>query len=352
MGRLTQSLRQARKISTHEIRTQAQRPFRLLLVGADESEQQRLLTSFLPETLNAEERSRGLRLTRAELAAIGREGVEALRPDVVVLTPAAARLLGGHYRIIAGDGSVVDESPGVVFDLDAPDDAIPALLRRYPEFHLALGRTYPMIREYVARHLIRRVAKRNASFAGLTAIPEVVPTPATLVWALGGFASDSIVLTANQIRLAFQLAALHGDEPGWLPQFNQLASIVAGAFGFRAVARAIVGMIPAGAGLVAKMGVAYGGTLAVGEALLRRYQSGKQTPLARIVEARTVLSTAPIQSAGAAEAPIQSAGAAGASIRSAGTARAPNNAPAPSAEGSAPIGVSSAGAPQSARHLA
>jgi len=79
------------------------------------------------------------------------------------------------------------------------------------------------------------------------------------------------VLTMNQVRMAFLIAAASDGDTGYREQKSELASIVAGAFGWRAIARELVGKIPLGGGLIPKGAIAYAGTYVVGLSL-ERYQ--------------------------------------------------------------------------------
>ena len=69
-------------------------------------------------------------------------------------------------------------------------------------------------------------------------------------------------------------AAASDRQVGYNEQKAQIASIIAGAFGWRALARQLVGKIPFGAGLIPKAAVAYAGTYAVGQSLERYYGMG------------------------------------------------------------------------------
>jgi hypothetical protein len=123
--------------------------------------------------------------------------------------------------------------------------------------------------------VIRAVAKENALFCLATALPDVVPFLGWMPWtAVGEFGSDSAFLTVNQIRLAFLLAALSDRVPGYREQRSEIGSIVAGAFGWRALARELVGKIPFGGGLIPKAAIAWAGTFAVGLSLERLYRLG------------------------------------------------------------------------------
>ncbi len=79
------------------------------------------------------------------------------------------------------------------------------------------------------------------------------------------------MLTLNQIRLVLRIAAAHGVKVDQQRLPEVLATVLAG-FGFRAVARQLLGAIPFG-GWAVKGGIAYGGTRALGEAAMRYFQS-------------------------------------------------------------------------------
>jgi len=78
----------------------------------------------------------------------------------------------------------------------------------------------------------------------------------------------------NQVRMAFLLAAASDREVGYREQRMEIASIVAGAFGWRALARELAGKIPFGAGLIPKAAIAFAGTYTVGQGLERFYRLG------------------------------------------------------------------------------
>jgi len=82
------------------------------------------------------------------------------------------------------------------------------------------------------------------------------------------------VLTANQVRMAFLLAAASDRDIGYREQKGELASILLGAFGWRAIARELVGKIPFGGGLLPKAAIAYAGTRVAGMSLERYYRIG------------------------------------------------------------------------------
>ena len=78
----------------------------------------------------------------------------------------------------------------------------------------------------------------------------------------------------NQIRMAFLIAAASDSPIGYREQKAEIASMVAGAFGWRALARELVGKIPFGSGLIPKGAVAFAGTYVVGRSLEKYHSFG------------------------------------------------------------------------------
>jgi len=122
------------------------------------------------------------------------------------------------------------------------------------------------------------VSRENTIFAVATSLPNVVPSFIELPWAFGEFASDTAFLTANQMRMAFQIAAACGKDVGMAQQKFELLGIAGGAFGWRALARELVGHIPFGGGLIPKGAIAYAGTYLAGKGLERLHlENGRHT---------------------------------------------------------------------------
>jgi hypothetical protein len=159
------------------------------------------------------------------------------------------------------------------FRADTPEQTVHDVLDRRPDLAVPLALHVPPFREEVSRRMVKKVARENAIFALATAVPDIVPF-VSLPWAIGEFASDTAFLTANQIRMAFLLAAASDREVGYREQSAEIASIVLGALGWRALARELVGKIPLGGGLIPKAAIAYAGTRVVGLSLERLYRVG------------------------------------------------------------------------------
>jgi hypothetical protein len=160
------------------------------------------------------------------------------------------------------------------FDAGHPSRLVRDVLEHKAEYGLALARIFPAFRTAAIENTIQTVARENALFSIMTALPNVLPSLAELPWAVGEFASDTAVLTANQIRMAFLLSAASDREVGYREQRSEIGSIIAGAWGWRAAARQLSGKIPFGGGLIPKAAIAYAGTYVVGLSLERVYRIG------------------------------------------------------------------------------
>jgi hypothetical protein len=146
-------------------------------------------------------------------------------------------------------------------------------LQRRADLALPLARHIYPFRAPVVHRIITKISKENAMFAVATAIPDIIPF-LSLPWAIGEFASDTAFITANQFRMGFFLAAASDRPVGYREQKAEIASVLVGAFGWRAIARELVGHIPLGGGLLPKAAIAYAGTRVVGMSMERYYRIG------------------------------------------------------------------------------
>jgi len=119
---------------------------------------------------------------------------------------------------------------------------------------ITLAQAYPFLRRAVALELSRKASLENALVAAVSFIPGI----------------DVTVLIANQMRLVIQIAALY-NLPLGLARIKEIAILVAGGFGCRALVRMIVKKLPCGAFMV-KMAVSYITTFATGMAVLEFYE--------------------------------------------------------------------------------
>jgi hypothetical protein len=160
------------------------------------------------------------------------------------------------------------------FSPDRPELMVEDVLYRREELSLALARHFPAFRKPVVSRVINAIARENAVFSAVTALPDVVPSLLELPWAVGEFASDTAFLTANQLRMAFLLAAASDRQVGYAQQKAEIVSIVGGAFGWRALARELAGKVPFGGGIVPKAAIAFAVTYVMGRSLERLYRIG------------------------------------------------------------------------------
>lgn len=236
-------------LNPKEVRAAAERPVSIGLVAASAESMGRMETYFAPPHLSPERRAEAVRLL-VRGCAPGTCDVEIY--ESCLLRPARA----------------------FSFDPESPDDCVRRILRAREDLALPLSRALYPFRKPASHHIIRSVSKENALFALATALPDIVPSLLSFGWAVGEFSSDTAFLTMNQIRMAFNLAAASDRQVGFREQRSQIASIVAGAFGWRALARELVGKVPFGGGLIPKAAIAYAGTFAVGKSLERLYRLG------------------------------------------------------------------------------
>jgi len=167
-----------------------------------------------------------------------------------------------------------------VYHRDDPQRTIDEITHGNDDIAVPLARRYPVFRHAVVERMIHSTARENALFAVATALPDVVPSMIELPWAFGEWASDTAFLTANQFRMAFQIAGAYGHDVGFFDQKGQILAIAGGAFGWRAIARELVGKIPLGGGLIPKGAIAYAGTYVVGKALEKWHDSRADMPRA------------------------------------------------------------------------
>lgn len=240
-------------LDPHEVREEANRPLRVGLFANSEKAYRQMEVYFAPATLSADR--------RLEVAQV---------IERALYKPGEA---GPGYEIQIFSEEMRPSKDGFTFYLDNPERTVNEILKSHSSLAIKLARHLEPFQKPVAGHIIRRIAKENALFSLATAIPDVLPF-VSLPWAIGEFASDTAVLTANQIRMAFLLAAAADREVGYREQRSEIATIVLGAFGWRAIARELVGKIPFGGGLIPKAAVAYAGTRVAGLSLERYYRIG------------------------------------------------------------------------------
>ncbi len=253
-----QSIKEAvANLNPEEIQRHADRPLRLILYAHTDAGYREMENFLLPAELSAAKRAEvDRRILRAS------EG----------FAPAG----GNDLEIYCEESPLEGFGPPkdlFAFRSGEPARLVADILKQRPDLAIPLAMYFLPFREEVSRRIVKKVARQNALFALATAAPDIIPF-VSLPWAVGEFASDTAVLTANQIRMAFLLAAAGDRDFGYREQRGEIASIVLGALGWRSLARELVGKIPLGGGLIPKAAIAYAGTRVVGLSLERFYRTG------------------------------------------------------------------------------
>ncbi len=238
-------------LNANEVRAMAEQRVSIRLVAAQAESYTAMAAWLLPDGLSPAKRTEASQM-------IYLEG-EPNKPD--------------HFDLEIYAEDAIAPADAFIFRRDNPRRVVREVLDRQEALGLPLARLFPPFREEVSTRLIHKISLENATLSLATALPNIAPVLG-LGWAVGEFASDSVLLTMNQIRLTFLLGAANDRPVGYGEQRTEIGSIIAGAFGWRAVARELVGKIPMGGGLIPKAAVAYAGTYVVGQGLERYYRFG------------------------------------------------------------------------------
>ena len=173
-------------------------------------------------------------------------GAEAKRPD------SAIPRRGEHMRVAIPDWSdqAVARVAGTLVQI------VPASLR------LPLARRLPPLRPAALNMLIQETSQVNAIYSFTTGLGGTVPGSN---FALS--AGDTIVLTKNQLMMAYKIALVSGKTGSPQQLLGEIVGVLGGGFLFRQIARQMSGLIPVW-GIVPKVAVAYAGTWAIGRAVV------------------------------------------------------------------------------------
>ena len=139
---------------------------------------------------------------------------------------------------------------------------VPAVLGALPsKYHLSFARHLPRFRDAVMRALIDETSRANAVYATSTGLAQVVP-----VLNIPISAADMVVLTKNQLIMAYKIALVAGKKGQPQEVMGELIGVLGGGFLFRQVARQLIGLVPVW-GIVPKVAVSYAGTWAIGQSV-------------------------------------------------------------------------------------
>jgi uncharacterized protein (DUF697 family) len=243
--------KEVHSVSVSEIAQEAERPIRLTLTGSQER-MDRL----------------AMRLSRE--APTPKEGAPApadIRPFLSVQADASTESLRLDSDALADDETLLAQ-------------ALAQIAVAHPELSLSLARHIPAFRPAVVTRLINDWSWTNAKIATLSALPGVLPfTSIVLPLAAVG---DTLLLTKNQGLMLLRIAAAYGLPVDLRARTRELIPVVGSAFGWRALARELVGLVPGGIGVVLKGSIAYAGTYTVGKAAHIYYSTGHTLTAARL----------------------------------------------------------------------
>ena len=161
----------------------------------------------------------------------------------------------------------VDDIVDVDLSEERPLDALATWASsRLPKKQLAMGAAFPFMRHVLARELTQSNAIANGAIGVVAFVPG----------------SDMPLITANQVKLVLQMAAVYGKEID-RARVKEAVAVVLGAFGWRALARRLTRFVPV-LGVPVKTAVAYTGTLAVGHAACVYFENGGEEKCEKAVE--------------------------------------------------------------------
>lgn len=268
-----------RTLQLDDLRGQLAQPPLALVVGPDARAAQQFAFALAGADTPDEAAARGA-ITVATPDVLGGLQVGPTPYDAVILLdpppairqdPVVRRIVGDQRQtaalaVLTGPGADVDPGIPSVAVADPTDPRALAPLRSrlvamlHPDRRMAWGRAFAGFRQPVTDLLIEQTARANAQFAVMADLTARIP----MIGNLAATSADFLVLTKNQLILAYQLAAINGrdlsDQKTVL--LNAAPFLVAG-LGWRELAQRSVRLIP-GASWLPKGVIAYGGTVAAG----------------------------------------------------------------------------------------
>ncbi len=260
--------RAIRQLSPGKVLKESEQHFDLAVVAVDADQAEEMRQFLLGRSPSPEDSKRLSAVLRLYIQPASDSQVREMLRDVeIVLAAADAR--EGLDRLA---------SRMVVYYPEDPAGCIDAILNSDTGsmMRLSLARHVPSLRGEVARRIVRQVSLENATIAIGTALGTVVPSFLAPLLGVAEAAGDIVLLTGNQVRMAYMIAAGYGQRVGIASQWKEVSSIIGAAFTWRALARNLVSKIPFGGGLVPKGAIAYAGTFSIGEGLVYYYTTGRK----------------------------------------------------------------------------
>lgn len=202
----------------------------------------------------------------ADAAALRAVGVPVM---VVTLQPEAVERIAEEHGNAIPEGDIVslehDQAASVDSTSDLSDEVASSLDERMGRWivaacrdkRLAYAVSFPFARRPLAKDAVLATSMQNAGVGLVPLLPG----------------ADLPVMTLNQAKMVLQIAAAYGQEMD-KNRFKELAAVVGGAYACRTLARELVEFVPV-LGFAIRTGIAYGGTAALGYAVIEYFEGGE-----------------------------------------------------------------------------
>ncbi|HTX56209.1 MAG TPA: hypothetical protein VMD47_03815 [Candidatus Acidoferrales bacterium] len=208
------------------------------------------------------------------------EPLKALRVPILALTVDSNEASSGPATLPA-PATVGDYVVGAIGKDALRGRVFVHLVEASKGVEIAVGRRLPPLRETVAAKLTRDAANNALKVALASALVDHIPVVGVV---LGAFASagDMVAITGLQMMLLLHIEAAYGRDPD-VQRMWKLLPVIGGGFGWRTLARELVGFVPV-AGIAIKGAIAYAGTIVVGESVTFFLESGSHMSKAQAAQ--------------------------------------------------------------------
>jgi len=288
------------ELDAEPIQAEAEKPFRLALVGAPGSGKTTLACAFaerVPSERSSYELAEFLPEFKLPLSTEDVAGLDSASLIILILDATkgdyAAEVAAADYLSYLGKPMLVCYSKMDLLPSEArlirgearwrgteimPLKAVhpetvremlcPAILDIMPDVALAIARRLPAFRSLYADRLTEHTALVNATYASASGLAESVP-----LLRMPLYADDIVDISANLAVMGYSLGLAFGLHPLWYRESTVAPLALQVGQCWQQFARQLVGLIPLW-GLESKVGLVYGGTLVTGKALQAWCDSG------------------------------------------------------------------------------
>jgi uncharacterized protein (DUF697 family) len=200
----------------------------------------------------------------------------AARESIVVFDPAnseMSRFFIATVKSANPNCNVIKFAGDSAFDFRNTRATQDQILGNLPDRAVSFGRFFPAFRPAAVKAVTDDMAVKNAKFAFAANLPTLIP----FVGSLATTAADLVFITKNQALLVYKIAAIHDrDLSDHIGIYQEMAPVIGAGFLWRTLAREAVSFLPFAAGTIPKVGIAYSGTVAVGQGADYYYRTGEK----------------------------------------------------------------------------